>query len=101
MDWRLDEGFVAHLAVVRTDDRDGLARHLKARGIPVDVHYPIADHRQPAWADRFGDVSLPHTEAACASVLTLPCFPEMTQAEIDGVCEALDQWAMSAARSAA
>ena len=42
----------------------GSASALRDAGIGTDVHYPIADHRQPHWADRFREVTLPVTEHA-------------------------------------
>lgn len=85
------DDFVAHLCVLRTKDRDALRRQLEARGISTDIHYPIPDHRQPVWAGRFDSLSLPNAEQACAEVLTLPCFPEMTDHEISHVASALRQ----------
>ncbi len=38
--------FVAHLAVVRADDRFGLQASLAAVGVETDIHYPIPDHLQ-------------------------------------------------------
>lgn len=84
--------FVAHLYVVRTPDREGLQKHLSAAGITSEVHYPVADYRQPLFGDRFADVVLPVTEQACASVVTLPCFPELTDEEVTRVIEACNQW---------
>jgi dTDP-4-amino-4,6-dideoxygalactose transaminase len=68
----------------------------------VDVHYPIADHRQPVWGGA-AFPALPRTERACATVLTLPCFPEMTEEEVDAICAAVNEWtpASADARSAA
>jgi len=37
-------------------------------------------------------VSLPVTEAACQQVLTLPCFPEMDDAEVGRVIAACNDW---------
>jgi aminotransferase EvaB len=81
------EWHTAHLAVVETDDAACLRRHLDGHGIGSDVHYPIPDHRQVAWLDP--DVVLPVTESLVGRILTLPCFPELTEAEIDAVCGAL------------
>ncbi len=83
---------VVHLYVVRADGRDALRRHLASRGIPSDVHYPLPDYRQPALAASFQRFRLEKTEAACATVLTLPCFPEMTEEETDRVAEAVNDW---------
>jgi dTDP-4-amino-4,6-dideoxygalactose transaminase len=84
--------YVAHLYVVRTDNRLGLQRHLADSGIGSDVHYPVADYRQPLFGGRFASVRLPVTDAACASVLTLPCFPELTDEEVSRVIDACNRW---------
>jgi dTDP-4-amino-4,6-dideoxygalactose transaminase len=83
---------VAHLYVVRSDRRDGLASHLARAGIGTAVHYPIPDYRQPAIAPRHAGPGLPMTEAACAEVLSLPCFPELTDRECDDVIAACNGW---------
>jgi aminotransferase EvaB len=80
----------AHLCIVRCANRQALRELLTARHIATDIHYPIPDHRQEAMRHIFrADMTLPHTERAAAEVLTLPCFPEMTEAEIVRVCDAL------------
>jgi dTDP-3-amino-2,3,6-trideoxy-4-keto-D-glucose/dTDP-3-amino-3,4,6-trideoxy-alpha-D-glucose/dTDP-2,6-dideoxy-D-kanosamine transaminase len=80
---------VAHLYVVRSEQRDGLQAALAAAGITSAVHYPIADYLQTGWQD-LGHTPgfLPLTEAACAQVLTLPCYPELRDDEIDRVVAA-------------
>jgi len=85
-------GHVAHLYVVRTADRDGLAAHLRAQGVPCEVHYPLPDHRQPAAGDRHAGVSLPVTEQLCGEVLSLPNYPEMRDADVDAVVAAVNRW---------
>jgi dTDP-4-amino-4,6-dideoxygalactose transaminase len=81
---------VAHLAVVRTAAREALRTHLASRGVATDIHYPIADHRQPI-ADATPSV-LPITERACDEVLSLPCFPAMTDGEVQAVIYACNDW---------
>lgn len=83
------EEYVAHLAVVVAADRERLRVAMDEAGIGTDVHYPTADHQQPAWRGDYGDVSLPVTEHAAEHVLTLPCFPELTEEEVERVCEVL------------
>ena len=85
------EDCVAHLAVVRSAKRESLRRHLHASGVGTDIHYPIADHRQPLTRDAAA-VALPVTERACVEVLSLPCFAAMTSAEVDYVIEACNAW---------
>jgi aminotransferase EvaB len=84
--------FVGHLFVIRTSQRDSLREHLKNNQIMSEVHYPIADHRQPAFRALFPEVSLSETERACNEVLTLPCFPEMTDEEVQRVITTVNGW---------
>jgi len=80
---------VAHLGVMRTPSRESDEARLRDAGIETSIHYPIPDHHQPAWRHLFEGVELPNTEAHCREVLTLPCFPELTEDEITRVCQAL------------
>jgi dTDP-4-amino-4,6-dideoxygalactose transaminase len=82
--------YVAHLYVIASEHRNRLRQRLEARGIGTDVHYPVPDHRQPAWASQsWATVSLPATEAAADRVLTIPCFPELTDSEVSAVIAVL------------
>lgn len=83
---------VCHLFVVRSTDRDTLIEHLRRHDVPCDIHYPLPDYRQPAFAERFATLTLPVTEQWCAEGLTLPCFPEMTDEEVDLVADVVNRW---------
>jgi dTDP-4-amino-4,6-dideoxygalactose transaminase len=85
------EADVAHLYVVRTSRRESLRLHLAAAGVATDVHYPVPDHRQPE-AGTAPPQGLARTERACAEVLSLPCYPELTDAEVDAVAAACNRW---------
>jgi len=82
------EADAVHLFVVRSARRDALAAHLAAQGIESAVHYPVPDHRQPAFAARYAGVSLPVTERLASEILTLPCHPGMTDEEVSHVVAA-------------
>jgi dTDP-4-amino-4,6-dideoxygalactose transaminase len=86
------EEYVAHLYIIKTTIRDSLKQHLTAAGIASDVHYPIPDYKQPASIHLFPKVNKPVTELQCDRVLTLPCFPEMTDAEVDRVINSVNSW---------
>jgi len=90
---RLDgPDYVAHLAVMLAGDREVVRAHLYAAEIGTDVHYPIPDHRQPVWGETLVEQGqLPATEHAAEHVLSLPCFPELTDNEVTRVCEALHE----------
>jgi dTDP-4-amino-4,6-dideoxygalactose transaminase len=82
--------YVGHLCVVRSAERDRLREGLARRGIGSDLHYPTPDYRQPAVVAAIGaGQALAETEAATREILTLPCFPELTDAEVEAVIAAL------------
>jgi aminotransferase EvaB len=86
------EDHVAHLYVVLCDDRESLRRHLADADIHCDVHYPIPDHLQPARQRPGEDDRLKVTEDLAQRVLTLPCFPELTDREVDYIVERVNAW---------
>lgn len=84
------EATVGHLAVMLCPNRDSARAHLNGMGVQTDIHYPTLDPDQPAWCDlpmRSGPLS--NARLAVERILTLPCFPHMTEDEIATVCEAL------------
>ena len=77
-----------HLYVLRTPQRDALLDFLKAHGVEAGVHYPVPLHLQPAYADLgYHKGDFPVTEAVADSCLSLPLYPEMTEAQQDRVVE--------------
>ena len=79
--------------------RDALAAHLKSLGIATAVYYPKSLHLQPVYAAlgyKAGD--FPVSEAAQEEILSLPMYPELTDAQVKEVVDAIRSWpAMSAA----
>jgi dTDP-4-amino-4,6-dideoxygalactose transaminase len=69
------EDYVAHLYVVRAADRQHFRDELAAQGIDTDVHYPVPDHLQRGYDVGDQAIDLPETMAACARVVSLPCYP--------------------------
>jgi dTDP-4-amino-4,6-dideoxygalactose transaminase len=82
---------VFHQYVIRSPDRDGLRARLREAGIGTGVHYPVPVHWQPAYAGRvaLGPAACRASEQAAAEVVSLPMFPELTDAQVSAVCEAL------------
>jgi dTDP-4-amino-4,6-dideoxygalactose transaminase len=77
---------VWHLYTIRVKDREGLADHLKSKGVGTAIHYPIPLHLQPAMSSagaRQGD--LPTSERLCREVLSLPLYPELPFETIDRI----------------
>lgn len=58
---------------------------MKSLDITLDVNCPIPNNRQPVFDQRFSHVRLPNTEQLTAEILTLPCYPEMKEAQVEGV----------------
>jgi len=75
---------------IRCSRRDALIKHLDAASVPYAIHYPRPLHLQPAFASQVPPgTRFPHAEAAANEILSLPMFPEMTEAEISQVIEAV------------
>lgn len=81
---------VYHMYVIRTPNRNALAAHLKRQGIGTGIHYPVANHRQPAITALYSDLpSLPNTESWVDEILSLPIHGQMPLAQVDRVCDAV------------
>jgi len=75
---------------VHGDRRDAVRDALKSEGVGSEVYYPIPIHRQECYRSLGWPAgSLPHTETACREVLSLPVYPELTEAEQHRVIDAL------------
>jgi dTDP-4-amino-4,6-dideoxygalactose transaminase len=94
-----DEVPVYHQYVVRTPRRDELQRHLKSCGVETGIHYPVPLHRQPAWIRVYGeDGYYPHAEKLAQTVLSLPVFPDLTDAEVERVAASVESFFGGAVR---
>ena len=77
---------VFHQHTIRTPRRDALATHLAEAGIGTACHYPRPIPSQPAFrALGYDAAAFPEAWAASQEVLSLPCFPELTDDEVDAV----------------
>ncbi|MDE0784203.1 MAG: DegT/DnrJ/EryC1/StrS family aminotransferase [Planktomarina sp.] len=84
------EECVYHNFVIRTDKRDELMVHLKDQGVDTRVHYPIPIHLQDAAKDlgyKPGD--FPHGEEYAKTMISLPIYPELSDAEVAYVVQAV------------
>ncbi|HEX7025720.1 MAG TPA: DegT/DnrJ/EryC1/StrS family aminotransferase, partial [Gammaproteobacteria bacterium] len=71
-------------------NRNGIMEYLNARAIASAVYYPVPLHRQNAFSeDECSRVRLPVTESIVQRCLSLPIYPEMTEAQIQHVCESV------------
>ena len=91
---------VFHLYVIRTPERDRLNTVLNERGIGSLIHYPQPNHLLPCYRSLgYGEGSLPVTEKVCKEVLSLPLYPELTDAQIGEVATTIQSLLFSLKRS--
>ena len=86
------ENYVAHLYVIKSQKRNSLKEHLKSNEIASDIHYPIPDHQQPFFGTQYKDLTLKNTEELSSIVLTLPCYPEMPEKDVEKVISTVNEW---------
>lgn len=76
---------VYHQFTIRSERRDAIREALAAEGIAASIFYPIPLHRQPVYEAENREVSLPASEAAARSVLSLPINPMIDDAAVDRI----------------
>ncbi len=76
---------VYHQYTIRSDNRDELALKLNKENIGTGVYYPTPVHRLPSFAS---NLDLPETEAAAASVLSLPVHPSLNEKDLEDIVKA-------------
>ena len=72
---------------------NALEKHLNARGIGTNKHYPTPIHLQGAYAELgLGRGALPLAEEISATELSLPMFYGMTDAQVQAVIDAVNEF---------
>ncbi|PJI41891.1 UDP-4-amino-4,6-dideoxy-N-acetyl-beta-L-altrosamine transaminase [Ferrovibrio sp.] len=89
-----EAGWHLYVVHIRFDqlgrDRATVMKQLRAEGIGTQVHY-LPVHRQPYYRKRYGRISLPGADAYYDQALSLPLYPDMTEADQDRVVSALSR----------
>jgi dTDP-4-amino-4,6-dideoxygalactose transaminase len=81
---------VYHLYVIQTGERNDLQAFLQEHEIATLIHYPVPIHLQETYKDLgYCSGDLPLSEESSRRILSLPCFPEMGDSEIEEVSEAI------------
>ena len=82
---------VYHLFVIACEKREALKEHLASNGISAGIHYPVPAHRHGGYdvRVRISAAGLGTTEALVDKILTLPLYPELTDAQVDQVISAV------------
>jgi dTDP-4-amino-4,6-dideoxygalactose transaminase len=82
-----------HLFVVESDHRDDFQAFFNNIGIETAIHYPVPIHQQPAYRDLVSSSApLVQTEILSKRIVSLPMYPQLSNAQIDRICEALKRW---------
>lgn len=86
---------VYHQYTIRVPDgkREALRTHLQENGVGSEVYYPVPVHQQSFYVSDLGyHVSLPESERATAEVLSLPIHPGLTQADLETIVAAVNEF---------
>ena len=84
---------VNYVFCIQAEKRDALEAFLKSHEIGTSVYYPVPMHLQKCFAylgHKKGD--FPAAERLCETVLALPMFPELTEDEVNYVCERIKEF---------
>jgi dTDP-4-amino-4,6-dideoxygalactose transaminase len=84
---------VFHQFTLRHPRRDALREHLSRHEVGTDLIYPVPLHLQKCYAGLgYGPGSFPVAEAAAATCVSLPIFPELTDAQVEHVIQTLNSF---------
>lgn len=84
---------VYHVFPVRCASRDELKKYLEKRGIATQIHYPIPPHQAECYqGEDFVKVNLSKTEKYASSIISLPIYAGMPEADIDTVIAAINEY---------
>jgi len=83
-----DRDHIFHQYTLLCDGRDAVREAVLAKDVSCAVYYPVPLHQQKAFANTEQPV-LPVTEETAKRCLSFPIFPEMTEQQIETVCEAI------------
>lgn len=75
------------------ENRDGLAEYLKSRGVATSIYYPKPLHLQKCFEYLgYKEGQFPVTEKMCEQILALPIYPELTNEEVQYICECIKEF---------
>jgi dTDP-4-amino-4,6-dideoxygalactose transaminase len=86
------EEHVFHLFVIQAEERDKIKERLAKNGIQAGIHYPNPFYLESAYRQLgYSAGSFPVSEAACKKFLSLPMFPEISDAQVNYVAAQLQK----------
>ncbi len=89
-------GHVYHIYPIRLTERDRLMQFLNQEGIGCGIHYPVPVHLQKAFRNSgYQEGDFPVAELSALQELSLPMYAELSDEQIQRVCEAVRDFAGS------
>jgi len=88
----IPEGYTSNYAIytIQVPNRDQMAAHLKERGIPAPVYYPVPAYSQPVFKKLGLDKAhFPVTEKVCDEIISLPMHPWLTESDQEFIVESV------------
>ncbi len=82
----VDTDYVAHLYVLRLNQRDQFRAFLARRGISTDVHYPVLDYNQSAYPKQ---EDLEISKKMADKIVSIPCFPGLDNEAVEHIISAV------------
>ena len=79
-----------YVYVIQTPKRDELRKFLESKGIGTNIHYATATHQQPAYLSWYRPC--PVAEQTVNEILSLPCWPSMTDDEVNYVVDSVKEF---------
>jgi dTDP-3-amino-3,4,6-trideoxy-alpha-D-glucose transaminase len=79
-----------HLFVIKTLNRQDLAKALLEAGVETKVHWNNSLNSIDGPWDLSGH--FPESDRWCKAVLSLPCYPGLKKAEVEYVCDIIESW---------
>jgi len=87
------ENHVYHLFVVLCEERDRLSAYLKTKNVDSLIHYPVPVHLQSPCKNIARDPDgLALSEAHANGCLSIPCHPQMAEAEVNHVINVINEF---------
>jgi dTDP-4-amino-4,6-dideoxygalactose transaminase len=84
---------VYHLFVIQSPDRSRLQNYLAEKGVATGLHYPLPLHQQKCFEHLgYAKGDFPATEQLTERCLSLPMYPELTDIQIQYVCETIKKF---------
>ncbi len=86
-----ENAHVWHVFVIRTENRDALAKYLNDNDIQTNIHYPTPPHKQGAYSE-LANQSFSVSEEIHRTCLSLPISPVLTDEEVGRIIGVINAW---------